>query len=70
MVADDETVLCSVEAPLPPVAPAARPAASTDPKRLPSPILSPTFISHSTTTPPAEAGISIDALSDSTVTRL
>ena len=70
MVADDETVLCSVEAPPPPVAPAATPAASTRPSRLPSPTLSPTFTLKLINVPPKEAGISIEALSDSTVITL
>ncbi|CFP46125.1 Uncharacterised protein [Bordetella pertussis] len=49
---------------------AASPAASTSRMTVPSAILSPTFTLTDFTTPAAEAGISIDALSDSTVIRL
>ncbi|KFJ70657.1 pyruvate dehydrogenase complex dihydrolipoamide acetyltransferase domain protein [Bordetella bronchiseptica] len=49
---------------------AASPAASTSRMTVPSAILSPTLTLTDFTTPAAEAGISIDALSDSTVIRL
>ncbi|KAG0771028.1 hypothetical protein G6F22_016854 [Rhizopus arrhizus] len=49
---------------------AAASAASTSSTTAPSATLSPTFTAMDFTTPPCDAGISIEALSDSTVIRL
>ncbi|KAG1260725.1 hypothetical protein G6F66_014396 [Rhizopus arrhizus] len=46
------------------------PPASTSSTTAPSATLSPTFTAMDFTTPPCDAGISIEALSDSTVIRL